>query len=80
MEKAYDFKELGKRIVARGLPSLKEVGEEEAKVIYEELKKWFQESAVISPNKIDDAVAPFIGLADQVVLPQIDKIDGKIGE
>ena len=79
MEKAYDFKELGKKIIEKGLPTLKEVGEEEAKVIYASLKEWLQESAVLSTNKIDDVVMPFIGQLDAIVLPAIDKIDGQVG-
>lgn len=78
MTKAYDLKELGNMIVATGLPTLKDVGEKEAAELYSTLKKWLQESAVISENKIDDVVMPFLGQLDPIVLPQIDKINGKV--
>lgn len=80
MEKAYDIKDLGKKLAASGVPMLKDVAEEEAKVIYSCLKAWLQESAVLSPNKVDDVVVPFLSYMDSIVLKEIDKIDGKTGE
>lgn len=79
MEKAYDLKELGKRIVAGGLPALREVGEAETLHIYNTTKQWLKESAVLSENKVDDVVMPFIDNADGLVLPLVDKIDGQVG-
>lgn len=79
MEKAYDLKELAKKIVASGLPGLKDVAEEEALKIYQATKEWAKESAVLSANKVDDFIAPFYDQLDALVLPAIDKIDGQKG-
>lgn len=79
MEKAYDLKDLGKRLEKAGVPLLKNSAEETAKVVYHETKEWMKESAVLSTNKIDDLVAPFYDQADALVMPQIDKIDGEVG-
>jgi hypothetical protein len=79
MEKAYDLKELAKKLEDAGLPVLKEAGEETAKQVYKAVKEWLKESAVISPNKLDDVGMPFIDQLDALVLPQIDKIDGQVG-
>lgn len=79
MTKAYDLKDLSKKLEAAGVPVLKEAGEETAKQVYLAVKEWAKESAVISENKIDDVVAPFYDHLDKVVLPQIDKIDGEVG-
>jgi hypothetical protein len=77
MEKAYDLKALGEKIVAGGLPALKEVGEAEALHIYKSLKEWLKESAVISPTPVDNVVMSFIDNLDSLALPAIDKIDGQ---
>lgn len=70
MEKAYDLKELGKRLKARGLENAEKlVGE-----IYTETKEWAKESAILSPNPWDDMAIPFYKQLDDVVLPQIEKI------
>ncbi len=79
MTNAYDLKDLAKKLEASGLPVLKEAGEETAKQVYKAVKEWLKESAVISPNKLDDVGMPFIDQLDAIVLPQIDKIDGAVG-
>jgi hypothetical protein len=79
VNKAYDLKDLAKKIVDGGLPALKEVGEAEALHVYKSLKEWLKESATLSSGKIDDLVMPFIDQLDPIVLPQIDKIDGSVG-
>lgn len=71
MEKAYDPKALIEFIKLEGL----EVAEDGAEAIYKGFKKWAQESALISENKIDDVIAPFFGHLDPIVLPLIDKIN-----
>lgn len=77
MEKAYDLKDLAKKLEDAGVPVLKEAGEETAKQVYSAVKEWLQESATLSTNKIDDVVMPFIGQLDAIVMPAIDKIDGE---
>lgn len=79
MEKAYDLKDLAKKLESAGVPVLKEAGEETAKQVYSAVKEWLQESATLSTNKIDDVVMPFIGQLDAIVMPAIDKIDGAVG-
>jgi hypothetical protein len=73
MEKAYDLKELGKKLASKGLPLL----EKEAELVYQSVKEWVEESAVLSTNKVDDIAAPLLfPILDKVVEPEIDKIDG----
>lgn len=79
MEKAYDLKDLAKKIADTELPALKNVAEEEAKHIYGAVKAWLKESATVSTTKVDDLVMPFVDQLDAVVLPAIDKIDGEVG-
>jgi hypothetical protein len=75
MEKAYDLKELGKRLKAKGLIELEDAAEE----IYKELKGWLKESAALSATPYDDIAVPFLDNLDKFVIPQIDKIDGQPG-
>lgn len=75
MEKAYDLKDLGERLKKNGL----NLAEEEVKMVYAETKGWLRDSAVLSTNKIDDLVAPFLDQLDPIVLPVVDKIDGEVG-
>lgn len=75
MEKAYDAKELGKRLKAKGLVELEDGAEE----IYKEVKAWLKESALLSKMPYDDIAVPFLDNLDKLVLPQIDKIDGQVG-
>lgn len=75
MTKAYDVQDLLGRLKGDGL----DLVEHEVGLVYKHLKEWIQESAVLSENKIDDVVAPFIGQLDPVMLPLIDKINGHEG-
>lgn len=79
MDKAYDIKALGSKIVEKakvdGLSLAEEAAEKLAKAAYFGLKEWAKESAALSSTKIDDAILPFYDFLDQFVLPQIDKID-----
>lgn len=76
MQTAYDIKELGKKIAAEaGLTIAEEALENLGKAAYVGTKKWAQESAVISENKVDDFIAPFYGQLDPFVLPMIEKLD-----
>ena len=72
---AYDLKVLAEKLRGRGL----DIAEEAAGIVYVELKAWLKESALLSENKIDDVVVAFLDQLDPIVLPQIDKIDGKVG-
>lgn len=75
MEKAYDLKELERRLKEAGLPEIEDL----AQKVYEATKGWTIDSAKLSPNPYDDLGIPFFRYADDLVLPQIDKIDGKEG-
>lgn len=75
MEKAYDLKALVALLKVHGL----DVAEDGAKVLVEQAIIWLEQSAVKSPNKIDDLLAPLFGIAKGYVLEQVDKIDGKVG-
>lgn len=79
MEKAYDLKDLGQKIVAKakekGLALAEETVETLAASAYLAAKEWVKESATLSENKVDDLVAPFIDHLDGFVLPQINKLD-----
>lgn len=73
--KAYDLKELVAILKEQGV----DVAEDAAQTLYESMKFWIVESAKISPNPYDDLGIPFMGTLDKAVLPQIDKINGKVG-
>lgn len=79
MTEAYELKALGEIIIekakADGLTIAEEAAEKLAKAAYLGTKEWFQESAVLSENKVDDFVAPLFGAADSLVLPMIEKLD-----
>lgn len=70
LENAYDFKVLIERLKHRGLDQAEKL----AGKIYEQLKLFLQESALLSENKVDDIASPFLGQLDPLVKPQIDKI------
>ena len=73
MEKAYDVKDLGSKIVIEG----KEIGEAAAKAVVVAVIAWLEESAKLSENKYDDLV-PF-SLVKNEALKLVDKIDGVEG-
>ena len=80
MEKAYDIKALGEKIKEEakkeGLTLAEEAVETLAIAAYRGMKAWAKESAVLSPNKVDDWIAPFYDQMDGFVEPQIkSKID-----
>jgi hypothetical protein len=75
MEKAFDVKVLAEKLKARGL----DVAEEAAKVVIEEVLDWCQASVLVTENKFDDLVAPFIPQLKEAALKAADKIDGQEG-
>lgn len=79
MENAYDLKALGQKLQDQGLPIVLDAAESAAGKVYVAVKEWLKESAALSSNKIDDVVVPFLDYVDPLVLPQIDKINGKVG-
>ena len=75
MSKPYDLQNLLQRCKARGL----DLVEEEAKIVFHELVGWAQDSAALSPGKVDDLVALGLPELEKLVMPLIDKIDGEQG-
>lgn len=69
-KKAFDLKDLAQKLKEKGLPEVEQLAEKS----YEAIKEWYVESAALSENKIDDVIVPFLGLVDNFVKPQIDKI------
>lgn len=76
MENAYDLKDLGARLKAKGLVEVEDAAGE----FYTEFKAWLEESAKLSENPWDDMAVPFLKQVDPIVLPQIDKIDGETSQ
>ncbi|MBO9666961.1 MAG: hypothetical protein J7501_09125 [Bdellovibrio sp.] len=79
MEKAYELKALGQYIKEEaakdGLHLAEEAVEKLAKAAYRGTKRWAKESAVLSPNKVDDVLMLSYDFADQIVEPAIEKLD-----
>lgn len=75
MEKPYDLKDLIARLKGKGL----DLTEEAAKLVLHETCVWIQESAVISPNKLDDLAALGVPELEKLALKLVDKIDGQEG-
>lgn len=73
MEKAYDVKDLAARMIAKGMPEVEDM----AQIAYACMKEWAIESAQLSENKVDDVIMPALQFLDAIILPHLDKIDGK---
>lgn len=71
MEKAYDLKDLLERCKGDGL----ELAEEELKNVIGHVANWLEESAVLSPNKIDDLVALGVPQLEKLALGLADKVN-----
>ena len=74
-EKAYDIKDLGEKLKAKGL----DIAEDASVLVLGSVIDWLQESAVKSENKVDDIVAPLLGAVKPYILDQIDRLDGEKG-
>lgn len=76
MEKAYDLKNLGEKLKAKGLPVLEDTAEKSVEAIFE----WLKESAVVSKTTVDDMLALLYPQAEKMIKDGlIDKIDGEEG-
>jgi len=79
MEKAYSLKDLGKIIVEEakkeGLTLAEDAVEKLGKSVWTGTKRWVNESATLSENKIDDMVAPALAMLDGVIEENIEKLD-----
>lgn len=75
MEKAYDIKDLGAKLKARGL----DIAEEALIILWEETIEWVKASAAISATPYDDMAMVIMPQLDKAVRDGIDKVDGKEG-
>ena len=75
MEKAYDLKLLLEELKKLGL----DVAEDTAEDLFKLIMKWLKDSAVKSATPYDDIALVIIPKLEELVLAQIDKIDGKEG-
>lgn len=75
MDQAYDLKDLEQKLKDAGLPEVEQLAEKS----YGAVKEWLKESAKVSANPFDNMVMPFVDQLDSIILPQLDKIDGKEG-
>lgn len=75
MEKAYDLKELGKKLKEAGLPIVEEISEEVVSKIFD----WLKESAVKSKNPYDDMAAFVYPKIEEFIKEKLDEIDGQEG-
>ena len=75
MEKAYDVKVLLEKLKSKGL----DVAEESAKVLFESVVEWVEESAKLSATPYDDMGLIVLPQIKKLALEAIDQIDGKEG-
>lgn len=75
---AYDLKALGQKLKDAGLPVAEDALEAEAGKAYIAIKEWLKESAAKSDTQIDDIIVGFEDNLDPIILPLIDKINGKV--
>ncbi len=71
MDKPYDLADLGARLKGEGL----EVAEEALKKIVKHTFGWARESAQLSPNKMDDMIAPFLIPIEAYVMERADEVN-----
>ena len=79
MTEAYKLKDLGKIIKEeaekKGLAIAEEGLEELGKSVWIGTKRWVNESAEITPNPIDNFIAPALSQLDGFVNENIEKLD-----
>lgn len=73
MVSAYDVKVLVLRLKEAGLDAT----EEFVSAAYPILKQWLKDSAKLTKPMADDIAFSFIDQLDPLLIPQIDKINGK---
>jgi hypothetical protein len=75
MSKAFDIKDLGEKLKAKGLP----VAEEALEEVYEAVKEWLLQGAAIQGGIVGGIVPVAVAAIDGFAKEQIDKIDGEPG-
>lgn len=71
---AYEFSKLTDKLKEKGL----DIAEGAAQEISDAVLEWLVESAIESPNKIDDIIAVIIPLIKSELDKLIDTIDGEV--
>lgn len=71
MEKAYDLKDLGKKLSDAGLPVLEDVAEK----VLENVVAWLKESAALSKTPYDDMALVVLPLIEEKIKKEINKIN-----
>jgi len=74
MEKAWDTKELIKKLKSQGL----DIAEDAGKVLVEAVFDWAEESVKLTPNKIDDIALSVMPIIKKYLIKKIDELDGEI--
>lgn len=74
-KKAYDLKDLAKKLAGEGL----NVTEEGARGVFIQTLGWVKESAEITTTPFDNLVVGLVEPLKDQVLKLIDKIDGQVG-
>ena len=76
MEKAFDLKDLQKKLEAKGMPAVEGLAE----IVAGEVFAWAEESCLIHPNSMVKALGvPAIAIIKPLAMQAIDKIDGQPG-
>lgn len=75
MEKAYDVKDLAKKLQEAGLP----IAEQVAELVLDKVLVWLKESAAISKNAYDDIALVLLPVIEEKIKAQINKIDKQEG-
>lgn len=79
METAYDTKELLKKVQSKMAEHGLTMAEESLEVILKSswlgIKEWAKESAVLSPNPVDNFIMPALDYLDPYVNSEVEKID-----
>jgi len=71
--KAYDLKELGKRLKEKGLIEV----EDAAESVVKELFVWLNESAIASENVYDNMAMIIYPSIEEMILSKVNEIDGQ---
>jgi hypothetical protein len=76
MVTAFDTAVLLEKLKAQGIPMAEDLVEKLALVVLE----WTEESVMVHPNPYVKFVAPVLATIKPMIMAEIDKIDGTIGQ
>lgn len=75
MEKPFQISDLVVKLKGKGL----DVAEDAAKISFEAIMEWIEESVALTENKMDDLALIALPKIKSIALSYIDKIDQKEG-